>query len=140
MKSMSYILRDKPRTLDDCMDFAKKEPPNAVCLELIAEAKRKGLHVVKNLVACYQWSFAAHRVAAKVNCGSCFFHESEDRQVSQRYALGRMLSIDSANRRIEEDLGRISSLRVTVTDGHQRFDRGLAFKQFDWNGLRSVSS
>ena len=116
MRSLRYILGEKPRTMDDCLDMARKARPGGVELRLIVEERITEMYVCKELLGEYAWQFSCGDCHCLDWYGSFFLHESAAQQASR---------LDGANRRLERRLGDLEQMGVVVGGKENRFDRSL---------------
>ena len=57
MRSLRYILDHHPRTFDDCLDMACKQPPDRVTFSLMADELVSGDGAICQFVGIYRWEF-----------------------------------------------------------------------------------
>jgi len=96
MKSLSYILTDRPRTLDDCLDLARKTGQAKAQLSLTSEVTVGDTHILKQLLAMLDWQFDDRTAACASVCGGFFLDappsERRRRVLRANHELGRLVS------------------------------------------------
>ncbi|MDP2907154.1 MAG: hypothetical protein Q8O03_04395 [Nanoarchaeota archaeon] len=120
MKSIRYqIFRKKPHNLDDCLDFSVKKQPLEVSVELSVDEYVSEMYILKHLIGAYTWKFSDHNVKIEKIYNAFFYDKSEKNQ---------MLSIDQANKRLEEDIQRMKRLNINLKDEGKKFDYSIIYR------------
>ncbi|MBU1204847.1 MAG: hypothetical protein KKA61_00250 [Nanoarchaeota archaeon] len=119
MRSIKYVFKGKPQNLDDCLDFSRKETPQEVLLELITNEYVSDMYILNQFIGNCSWKFNNLTVNYKEIYGGCFYHEKEERQ---------KLSVDNANKRLEDYLSRLEKLGIKVIGKEKRFDYSAVYR------------
>ena len=121
MRSLNYILTGMPTNRTDCIDYAQKNMPRKISMELMSNENVSDEFVARNLFATYIWVFENRAVTYEEVCGRVFQHEPYDRQCR---------SIDNTNRRLERALENLRErMGMEIEGSEARFDYSLAYKR-----------
>ncbi|HAU38793.1 MAG TPA: hypothetical protein DCX07_13885 [Phycisphaerales bacterium] len=113
MRSIRYLLGGSPRTLDDCVDFARQRRPDSVLLELRTETFADDLGLLTQWVARTIWRFGDRLVVAESVCGGVPTFTAES---LHRSALAE------ANRRLAHWIQRIERTGAHVAAPQTAFE------------------
>jgi len=117
---MRYLCGGNPHNIDDCIDLTRtKEKPEQVVLELTTEKGITELCLINFLIGNYRWVFPSRTVEFQTQYGGCIDIESQGRQ---------KVSVDNANRRLEDHLKRLEELGINVQGREKRFDYSATYK------------
>jgi hypothetical protein len=112
MKSIRYRFGGAPRTLDDCLDRSRREPPKTVRVELERCRFAGGPRLFIDLLGRFTWEFSDCTVRCEECCGS--FDETD-----MKREPGRCLRL--ANARIRRRLEQMQELGLPVEAGQNDF-------------------
>ena len=117
MRSIRYLLGGRPHTMDDCLDFAGREPPSQVTLTLTTEDIVTEMHVLRQLIGLYTWLFPRGQVSCEDVCGG-FRLDDDDWRRAERIAR--------ANRRVRRRLAALAERGISVRIAENRFSPAKA--------------
>ncbi|MFH1294840.1 MAG: hypothetical protein ABIH90_02775 [Candidatus Aenigmatarchaeota archaeon] len=118
MRTLRYMFGGKPHNLDDCIDASTMEPPESVSLRLYTEEVISDFPS-RDLSAEWTWEFPTMAVRFGRAYGNVTPGQDKKRQLS---------CVESANRRLGEDIGYLGELGITVSGSESRFNESSIYE------------
>ena len=112
MRSLRYLLTDRPRNLDDCFEHVRSSTPCSVKLSLATNQFVGELFLVAQHVATFTWQFEDCEVACEKVLAGRLVDDSTPAQDA---------CIAKANRKLEHLLERMMEVGVVVEGDMERF-------------------
>ncbi len=115
MKSLEYLLFDKPKTTDDCFDLSYKIPFIMVKVTVEVEEIVTEMYVMKRFLALFTWHFAHQENAIKTvsDCGGCISWDSDEKIRNNIY---------KADKRLQTIINKIEKQHIPVISDNVTFD------------------
>ena len=113
MKSLRYIFSRQPRTLDDCLDFARSERPRQVRLELQIEDVGAEFRALVQLIGRYRWDWGNRSICCDEVYGGLSLPAT---------ACSQETVFLEANHRLENRLVAIQQAGIEVAGKKKRFE------------------
>ena len=113
MRSLTYLIGGKPRSLADCVDFAGRLRPEKVILNLETNHQIYGSRVISHFVAEFVWQGQTRDRTCEMCLGRVRLNENEMRLRK---------AIDNVNRRLREVLEELDNMQLPLTAAARRFE------------------